>query len=244
MKVSLHKTIDGRSMLRFERHFRHPQERVWRAITDPEQITHWFPSSMEMKLEPGAKIRFTMPDAPEQYAYQDGEVLEFDPPRLFAYSWHDSTLRWELRPDGDGCLLVFTQTFDDRPYAASYATGWESCIDALASLLDGKPTSNQPEDYPRRHEAYAEYFGLTEGSAKEEDGGWTARLERMLPWPVEVVQAEADETWEVTSAGPGGTRVAMAETGLKDEAEARRLLTGWQQQLAEISERLLNRAAE
>lgn len=241
MKVSLHKTIDGRSMLRFERHFRHPQERVWTAISDPDQLVQWFPSAMEMKLEPGAKIRFVMPNAPDELAYQDGEILELEPPRLFSYSWHDSILRWELRPDDGGCLLVFTQIFDDRPYAASYASGWESCIEALSSLLDGKPISNRPQDYPRRHEGYAELFGLTEGSVEEEDGRWTARLERILPWPAEVVEPETDSSWEVVSAGPPGTRVIITAKALENEADARGLLAGWQQRLTEISERLLNR---
>src|SRR3712207_7693038 len=49
----------------------------------------------------------------------DGVITELEPPRVFAYSWGDDLLRWELRPAGDGCLLILTHTFDDRAGAAS-----------------------------------------------------------------------------------------------------------------------------
>jgi len=29
----------------------------------------------------------------------DGVIIELEPPRLFAFSWGDDLLRWELRPD-------------------------------------------------------------------------------------------------------------------------------------------------
>ncbi len=36
--------IDGRPALRFERRYRHPVERVWRAVSDPAEMASWFPS--------------------------------------------------------------------------------------------------------------------------------------------------------------------------------------------------------
>src|SRR3546814_12201994 len=39
--------IDGRPALRFERTYAHPMERVWRAVTSPEEMAAWFPSSVQ-----------------------------------------------------------------------------------------------------------------------------------------------------------------------------------------------------
>ena len=36
--------IDGRPAVRFERIYDHPVARVWAAVTEPEEMRHWFPS--------------------------------------------------------------------------------------------------------------------------------------------------------------------------------------------------------
>ena len=48
--------IDDRPTLRFERHYDHDVERVWRAITDPDELRHWFP--------PGEELEVTESEAP------------------------------------------------------------------------------------------------------------------------------------------------------------------------------------
>ncbi|MEA2587510.1 MAG: hypothetical protein QOH66_437, partial [Actinomycetota bacterium] len=41
--------------LRFERHLAHPVEKVWRALTEPEQLRSWFPHRIVGDLlTPGA----------------------------------------------------------------------------------------------------------------------------------------------------------------------------------------------
>ena len=30
--------------MRFERHYDYPVERVWQAVTDPDEMRQWFPS--------------------------------------------------------------------------------------------------------------------------------------------------------------------------------------------------------
>ena len=95
MNGSLH-TADGHSVLRFERRLGHPPAKVWRAITEPDELSAWFPAGVEGEREAGAKIRFVFPGTEET---QDGEILEYDPPRVFAYTWGDSMLRWQLRPE-------------------------------------------------------------------------------------------------------------------------------------------------
>jgi uncharacterized protein YndB with AHSA1/START domain len=179
-------TIDGRSVLRFERRLDHPVEKVWRAVTEPAQLARWFPATMEMELREGAKIRFVFPGGELDPA--EGMITDLDPPRVFAFIWNGDPLRIELRTDGAGCLLTFTHEFGDRPMAGSFATGWETCLGALASALAGRaPEAASPGAYAERHDAYVEAFGLSEGTVREHAEGWTVRFERLLPHPVEEV---------------------------------------------------------
>ena len=125
----------GRAVLRFERALRHPPDRVWAALTEPAEHCSWHPTPFELEPEVGGRVSY-LPggDAPEMPA---GEVTEYEPPRVLAHTWDEDLLRWELRPDGDGCLLVLTHTFDDRFKAARDAAGWHVCLDALAATLAG-----------------------------------------------------------------------------------------------------------
>jgi hypothetical protein len=96
--------------------------------------------------------------------FPEGEVIEFDPPRVLAHSWGDDQLRWELEPHADGCLLVLTHTFDDRFKAARDAAGWHLCLDALSAKLEGEPQAEQigviPPAWPALNRAYEQRFGI------------------------------------------------------------------------------------
>jgi uncharacterized protein YndB with AHSA1/START domain len=161
------RTDGDEHVLVLERHFTHSPAKVWRALTEAEQLGQWFPASMEMALEVGAKITFRFgPDDEPQY----GEITACDPPRTFAYSWGEEHLRWDLQPDGDGCRLTFTQMFQDRPAAASYAAGWHGCFRFLDVVLDGgKPFGEDggasvdhtiPDEMRLEHERWIAKLGL------------------------------------------------------------------------------------
>ena len=51
-------TIDGRPALRFERRFRQPAERLWRAVSSPEEMGAWFPSEVIGDRVVGAELVF------------------------------------------------------------------------------------------------------------------------------------------------------------------------------------------
>jgi uncharacterized protein YndB with AHSA1/START domain len=184
------RTADGRSVLHMERRLAHPPEKVWRAITDPAHISRWFPADMEMDVQVGGKISFVFRHG--EGPTTDGVITEFDPPRLFAYTWGDNVLRWELRPDGDGCLLIFEQVFDDRYGAASFATGWQGCFDALDAVVASRPVE-PPSDTAALHESYVAKLGLADGTVEKTGGGWRVRFERQLTRPADTVWAMLDE---------------------------------------------------
>ncbi|ALG12932.1 SRPBCC family protein [Kibdelosporangium phytohabitans] len=185
-------TIDGKPTLRFERRLRHPPSKVWRAVTEPAELAHWFPAAVELELRPGAPMRFTFAEEAVVDGAWDGEVLEVDEPKVFMYRWNHDVLRFELIPDGDGCLLVFTQTVGGdwvgKLGAARTAAGWDDCLDAMAAQLDGA-TAAQDNDWLARAESYIEKFGLGRGTVHEVTGGVELRFARDLVWKPQ------DVTW-------------------------------------------------
>lgn len=131
-------TIDGRSTLRVERRYDHAVERVWRAVSERDELAHWFP----LEGEP--------------------EVTASEPPHLLAMLWFGDELRFELRADGSGCVLVFTHAFADRETAARSAAGWDSCFARLVAWLEGDAMDARSaiDGWPELHERYAEHFGV------------------------------------------------------------------------------------
>ena len=131
-------SADNGYRLRFERRLDHSPERVWRAITEPEELAHWFP--------PGEEL----------------QVTESEPPRLLAGTWYGDELRFELRPEGDACMLVFTHTFAEREKAARDAAGWDRVFVRFDALLRGEPISEKEslEGWSEVHERYAADLGV------------------------------------------------------------------------------------
>ena len=132
-------TLEDGPALRLERRFRHPSDRVWRALTDPDELTAWFPEIDAL------------------------EVIETDPPRMLAVTWFGDPMRFELHAEGDdACRLVFTQSFEDRDTAARTAAGWDRCFARFDALLAGHPMSERDSLtlWPDVHERYAADFGV------------------------------------------------------------------------------------
>jgi uncharacterized protein YndB with AHSA1/START domain len=150
---------EGRWRLRFTRRLAHPPERVWAAITEREGLAAWFPFAIEGERRPGAPLRFESWGDDEMSF--DGELLAFEPPRVFAVRWGDGeVVRLELRPDGDGCVLELLNELGERGKAARDAAGWHECLDRLAHHLDGTPVPfAQGERWGEVHPGYVEAFG-------------------------------------------------------------------------------------
>jgi len=233
---------DGRPAVRIERNLKHPPELVWRAITEPAQLSAWYPFlALDIDLRVGGQIRFEGMDA---------VVTQLDPPKVFAFSEHappemkresDDLIHFELTPDGPGCRLVFTHVFDDRPAAASYASGWTVCLNALEALVHGDEIRmERPSD--EHHEQLIHQFGLDQGSVQRVDDGYQVRFERQLTRPADIVQAalgelDADPSVHIElSQGTGhGARLELTQT-IASEADAD--LDGWRQRIDDLVHRI------
>ncbi|MGW7270537.1 SRPBCC family protein [Streptomyces sp. NPDC054864] len=176
----------GRNVLRMERRLAHPPATVWAAITRPEHLAQWFPSEVTLELRPGGAMGFHFPG--DEGPGMTGEVTDADEPRLFAFSWGDDHLRWEITPEGPegrGSLLTLVHTFGDRFGAPSFAAGWQLCISALGQFLDGGQ-AEVSRDVGELHEAYLEQFDLGHGQVTGEG----IRFERQLVRSADAVWAE------------------------------------------------------
>jgi len=145
MQTTIEKNA-GRVLVKFERRMAHPVEKVWRALTERDQLNEWFPSDIGVDaIAPDSALHFTF--RKDEGPDGEGKVLEFDPPRLLVLTWYDAVLRFELTPTDDGgCVLVMSHDVEDdgvRP--ARDSGGWEFCISKLDELLGGPAVADRTE---------------------------------------------------------------------------------------------------
>jgi len=116
-------------MIRIERHFDNPIERVWRAVTEPDEMARWFVVRPPWKPELGETF--------EAFG-QRGEITVCDPPHVLAWTYGVERYRFELEPDGAGCRLVFTHVFNpDLGPQEQHERGWRAYFARLDADLAG-----------------------------------------------------------------------------------------------------------
>ncbi len=140
-------------VLRYERELAHPPERVWRALTESEHLRHWFPADIVGDRVAGAPLRIAFwPETIEQAgaeieaagldlddAVLPGELLTWEPPRVFEFTWDTERLRFDLTPTDSGTRLLATiRVVEPGPRGyQSTAAGYHVCLDALVATVDG-----------------------------------------------------------------------------------------------------------
>ena len=145
--------------VRFERHYPRPMETVWRALTEPERLADWMGVS-EIEPRVGGRIRMML-DGPHP---MHGTVLEWDPPRVLAFSWSNthapnSVIRYELYPDDGGTRVSFTHI--GMPYATSalMLPGWHDLLQRLGSVVEGRKPA-EGASFRTMQAAYVEHYRL------------------------------------------------------------------------------------
>src|SRR5512142_3170867 len=156
MLGELHPAGD-RWQLRFTRRLAHAPDKVWRALTEPQHLAAWFPSSIDGERAAGAVLRFRFPESAATDPIE-GRMLAYDPPRLMEFAWGGDVLRFELEPDGTGTKLTLRDTLDDLGKAARDAAGWHECLDILGASLDGAGQRALGTRWPELNAQYAEAF--------------------------------------------------------------------------------------
>jgi uncharacterized protein YndB with AHSA1/START domain len=126
-----------------------PVQKVWKALTNRDEMKIWYFDLKEFKPEKGFRFSFTGGPSPEKQYLHVCEITEVIPEKKLAHSWrYDgypgiSFLTFELTPQGNKTLLKLTHkdlgTFpQDNPDFArkNFVEGWNSIInDSLVNYF-------------------------------------------------------------------------------------------------------------
>lgn len=130
-----------RAGVRFERRYDFAPEEVWSALTEPERLQRWLADVAEIDLRIGGRFVLRWNESDGTHA-DDGKVRALETGRLLELDWTypgepDSVARFELRPDGNGTILVLDHRGLPPAAIAGYGAGWHSHLDSLEAHLAG-----------------------------------------------------------------------------------------------------------
>ena len=122
-----------------ERTYNAPVEKIWKAITDREQMKQWYFDIAEFKPEPGFEFQFEGGHEDKVFLHLC-KIVEMIENKKLSYSWRydgyegSSLVTFELFPEGNKTRLKLThaglETFPDKPDFArqNFAEGWTSIV--------------------------------------------------------------------------------------------------------------------
>ncbi len=141
-----------------EIHIAAPPERVFQAIIDEKKVMQWWTGDecriKSFSLEPRKGGRWTYDSKSSRLKVNggsqfhcEGEVLEYDPPRVLSYTWianwHDrpaqaTVVRWEVATSKGGTLVRVTHSgLAELPVARKdYAGGWPGVLANLKAFVE------------------------------------------------------------------------------------------------------------
>jgi uncharacterized protein YndB with AHSA1/START domain len=106
------------------RELRHPQEKVWQALTEPVHLHEWAPFAADGSLGTvGTTVKLTTLRAPKTMVTET-RVTRADAPKVLEDNWGGSDLRWELETVGGGTRLTLWHNIDRRfiSWAGTFAS--------------------------------------------------------------------------------------------------------------------------
>ena len=133
-----------------------PPERVFQALTQPDQLMRWWTSDIckaelwEFDARPGgrwsSRMRSDTLVINDTNVFEaNGEILEFDPPRVLVYTWitnwfppatPQSVVRWELTASGRGTKVKMTHSGLSAELAKDYSGGWPDVVARLKNFTE------------------------------------------------------------------------------------------------------------
>jgi uncharacterized protein YndB with AHSA1/START domain len=136
-----------------ERTFNAPVARVWKALTDVEQMRQWYFDLKEFKPEQGFEFEFTVEHEGMSYCHVC-RITEVIPQKKIAYSWRykghegDSLVTIELFAADEKTRLKLTheglETFPKLPPFAreKFVAGWTEIIgSSLKEFVERSPVT-------------------------------------------------------------------------------------------------------
>ena len=135
-----------------ERTFNAPVAKVWKAITDKNEMKQWYFDLAEFKAEVGFEFKFSGGPAPERQYLHLCKVTEVVTGKKLTYSWRyngypgNSFVTFELFSEGNNTRIKLThaglETFpkDEPDFAVkNFVEGWTDIIGrSLKEYLEKK----------------------------------------------------------------------------------------------------------
>jgi uncharacterized protein YndB with AHSA1/START domain len=132
-----------------------PPEVVFKAITDQNQLTNWFPDQAVLETKVGGKMKFsfyknskrgTQECGRDRDYFHEGTITEFILDKKISYTWEDSyepdfprtVVTWELEKiDNDKTNLKLLHTgFKADEKVKQYDEGWSHFLDELIKYCE------------------------------------------------------------------------------------------------------------
>lgn len=131
---------DDRLQVVFHRRYAKPVAKVWAALTTPERLADWF-GAANVDLRVGGTLQLNFANG-KSIAFN---ITRIDAPHALGWSWTldglDTSVLWELAPDGDGCRLTLTHGgISTRGRGLGVRAGWHAHLEGLADSLEGRAT--------------------------------------------------------------------------------------------------------
>lgn len=121
-------------------------EQLWDALTRGDlTVQYWADKRIESDWQVGSPVKHQKADGTSDW---EGTVLDCEPPRLLAYTFHPpgaapaqpSAVRFELTPNGSIMKLSLTHTGIEERIYPIMSLGWTAILSSLKSFLEtGRP---------------------------------------------------------------------------------------------------------
>jgi uncharacterized protein YndB with AHSA1/START domain len=158
-------TVEGEyAMLTYERRLSHPREAVWKAITDPTELSGWMNTIAVVDGCNDGTIDFVNTVSG---FHTTGRILVWDPQHVFEHEWHiapnpslphgepEAAICWELEQVGDSdTLLTLTHSRLTKSTSLRFAPGWHAYLDRLEASLKNEV----PPDWMHQFSAVKELY--------------------------------------------------------------------------------------
>jgi uncharacterized protein YndB with AHSA1/START domain len=163
--AEIHKEGDKWTLV-LVRDLSHPPAKVWKALTDPQQLREWAPFDSDGDLGTVGTVKLTTVGAPKPLV-SETHVKRADAPRVLEFDWGAQEIRWELEPLGAGGTRLTIWHNIDRRFISMGAAGWHICLDVMDRLLADRPLGRMvgPDamkfgGWQRLNAEYAKQFGV------------------------------------------------------------------------------------
>lgn len=157
---------DDFATIEFERHVKHPAQRVCNAITEQDKLSKWYLCKVKIDGGQGGRIDLWFGNT---HVY--GEIITWEEPRIFEHEWNidpgeglsdgeRTILRWELIEEGKGTIIKLSHINLTKNTAFGMTEGIEPAtsnhiiLDRLQAFLNSEPLSIGADQIYSLREAY------------------------------------------------------------------------------------------